>query len=117
MDPNAEPPGYKPPQSAEELLERYAAGERDFQTADLQWAILQDADLEYSDLQRANLQGANLQRAGFQQADLKRAMGTRRVSGPLTVLRERLASAGQDYIEELGSGPGGTRYRFRVEML
>ena len=73
MDPNAEPPGYKPPQSAEELLERYAAGERDFQTADLQWAILQDADLEYSDLQRANLQGANLQRAGFQQADLKRA--------------------------------------------
>ena len=51
------------------------------------------------------------------EADLKRALGTRRVSGPLTVLRERLASAGQDYIEELGSGPGGTRYRFRVEML
>ena len=27
MDPNIEPPGYKPPTSAEELLERYEKGE------------------------------------------------------------------------------------------
>ena len=27
MDPKVEPPDYKPPRSAEELLERYAKGE------------------------------------------------------------------------------------------
>ena len=30
QDWNVEPPGYKPPASAEELLARYAAGERFF---------------------------------------------------------------------------------------
>ena len=55
--------GYMPPRSAEELLERWALGERYFQGAALENADLQDADLENADLGRSNLSGANLSRA------------------------------------------------------
>lgn len=51
------------------------------------------------------------------EAELKKVLGTRRVSGLLAMLRERLAAEGLDYIEEIGSGPEGTTYRFRREML
>jgi hypothetical protein len=51
------------------------------------------------------------------EAELKRALGTRRIAGPLAALRDRLAAEGLDYIEHKGSGPGGATYRFRVEML
>jgi len=51
------------------------------------------------------------------EAELKKVLGTRRVSGLLAMLRERLAAEGLDYIEEMGSGPEGTVYRFRREML
>ena len=51
------------------------------------------------------------------EADLKQALGTRRIEGPLAALRERLAAAGLDYIQQKATGPGGAVYRFRTEML
>ena len=72
----------------EELLAKYAAGERNFwyaylsyadlqkanlQKANLREAILQWADLRGADLQKANLREANLQWADFQWADLREA--------------------------------------------
>ena len=53
------------------------------------------------------------------EGELKRAVGTRRIAGPLATLRERLASAGPDYdfVEGKSSGPEGTVYRFRIELL
>jgi hypothetical protein len=53
------------------------------------------------------------------ESELKRALGTRRITGPLASLRDRLATIGPDYdyIEDKGIGPEGTAYRFRIEML
>ncbi len=68
----------KPPQNAEELLERYAAGERDFRGAKLNRANLYDAvlaksQLNAADLTAADLRGANLAEAGLYGADLRGA--------------------------------------------
>jgi uncharacterized protein YjbI with pentapeptide repeats len=62
------PPGYEPPQSAAELLRRYAAGERQFPHADLP---------EGSSLRGANLAGVAFAQAwlsgvDFTGADLRR---------------------------------------------
>lgn len=77
--PHVEPPGYKPPTSAAELLERYAAGERYFARADLS-----DSSLRYVHLDSANLDGASFINAhliftSFQNASLREAVfhGTR----------------------------------------
>jgi hypothetical protein len=51
------------------------------------------------------------------EAHLKESLGTRRVSGLLAMLRERLANEGLDYIEEVGFGPEGAVYKFKTEML
>ncbi len=49
-----------PPQSPEELLERYKAGERVFRKANLEGANLEGANLEGAKLQGAYLQGHDL---------------------------------------------------------
>jgi uncharacterized protein YjbI with pentapeptide repeats len=71
--------------TAIELLERYAAGERDFSNcqfwgnielmrgANLQEIILVNADLSEHDLSGANLSGANLSGAGLEQAGFENA--------------------------------------------
>ena len=46
--------------TAEELLERYAAGERDFAGVDLNGAVLTGINLDRADLSRVNFTGANL---------------------------------------------------------
>ena len=53
------------------------------------------------------------------EAQLKQALASRRIAGPLSSLRDRLAAAGPeyDYVEDRGAGPEGTIYRFRTEML
>jgi hypothetical protein len=51
------------------------------------------------------------------EAELRKILRTRRIAGPLAALRDRLAAAGLDYIEEKGVGPEGAVYRFRREML
>ncbi len=87
----------QPPAHAEELLKRYAAGERNFAAAqladaDLYGAVLREANfadanllgatLEHSDLSGANLQGATLLRTVLRDADLENADLTK-VSGLL----------------------------------
>lgn len=77
-----------PPSTAEELLERYGEGERDFAEAELRNArlsgarlagvnlsdaVLVGADLSHADLTGADLSGAIIQRARFMGADLTRA--------------------------------------------
>jgi hypothetical protein len=57
----------------EELLVRYAAGEREFVEANLQGASLREANLEGAILEGANLQGASLREANLKGANLKRA--------------------------------------------
>ncbi len=71
-------PDYKPPTSAEELLARYAKGEREFWSvrmtgADLHDARLVGADLRGADLADANLRGAGLADTRFGEADLSGA--------------------------------------------
>jgi len=51
------------------------------------------------------------------EAELKHVLGTRRIAGPMSSLRDRLAGAGLDYIEYKGSGAGGAVYRLRTELL
>jgi hypothetical protein len=51
------------------------------------------------------------------EAELRKTLRTRRIAGPLAALRDRLAAAGLDYIEDKGTSPEGTVYRFRTEML
>lgn len=53
------------------------------------------------------------------EAELKKAVGSRRIAGPMAALREKLAAAGPqyDYIEQSGTGSEGAMYRFRIEML
>ena len=58
--------------TAEELLERYATGERDFKGVDLSGVDLKDAELRGINLSQANLSGTDLSGAdlsgyGFQQ--------------------------------------------------
>jgi uncharacterized protein YjbI with pentapeptide repeats len=48
---------------AKELLERYAAGERDFSGVNLKWANLGDANLKGTNLEGANLEGADIRKA------------------------------------------------------
>jgi len=67
-DPEVRPKGYKAPKSAEELLERYARGERYFEGV-----VLFGANLQNADLQGVNLQGVSLHRTNFQEANLKDA--------------------------------------------
>jgi 2-iminobutanoate/2-iminopropanoate deaminase len=50
---------------AEELLKRYAVGERNFHEADLCWAILSGANLSGANLSGANLSGADLSDANL----------------------------------------------------
>jgi uncharacterized protein YjbI with pentapeptide repeats len=64
--------------TAEELLERYAAGERDFSGVDLSGVDLEEVYLEEVNLQGANLSGtlffrSNLRGAIFTNANLERA--------------------------------------------
>ncbi len=66
---------YKPPTSAKNLLERYAAGERNFSGADLTLANFRDANLPDVILARTTLRGAdfggaNLRGANLTEADL-----------------------------------------------
>jgi hypothetical protein len=51
------------------------------------------------------------------EGELRKILRTRRIAGPLAALRDRLAAAGLDYIEDKGTSPEGTVYRFRTEML
>ena len=79
MDPNVEPPGYKPPTSAAELLERYEEGERYFEGAQLKEAMLSKATLDSANLSRADLgkadiSGANLDKVRLCAADLSEAI-------------------------------------------
>ena len=60
----------KLPQSAEELLERYASGERDFRQANLSGAFLRNAALNDVILTDANLDGADLSGAQFADSQL-----------------------------------------------
>jgi len=62
--------GHGPPTSAEELLRRYAEGERDFESANLSGANLVRANLSGAKLRNAKLRGANLVRANLSDADL-----------------------------------------------
>jgi hypothetical protein len=64
--------------AADEVLRRYAAGERDFRGVNLRdeiltWADLSGADLSGADLSGANLNWANLSRVNLTAADLSRA--------------------------------------------
>jgi uncharacterized protein YjbI with pentapeptide repeats len=60
----------EPPKSAEELLTRYAAGERNFDGANLTGANLRQADLRSTSLVGADLTGANLRHATLYAANL-----------------------------------------------
>lgn len=60
------------------LVERYAAGQRDFSReelgkADLSGVNLKGCDLSYADLSEANLQGTNLRGTDLSFADLSQA--------------------------------------------
>lgn len=59
--------------SADELLKRYAAGERDFRGVNLSDEILIWADLSGANLRGANLRGANLNWANLSGVDLRAA--------------------------------------------
>ena len=59
--------------SDENILKRYAAGERMFCKADLNGAKLNGADLRRADLRGADLNGADLRRANLSWVDLRRA--------------------------------------------
>lgn len=70
-DPWEEPPGYTPPRSARELLERYQRGERFFEGAWLDWAELPEVELQDVNLARASLCGASLEWASLQGASFQ----------------------------------------------
>lgn len=61
----SKPEGYLAPTGAEELLDRYRAGERFFERAQLQEAQLERCQLEKVNLCRADLSGVNARRALF----------------------------------------------------
>lgn len=56
--------------TAEELIERYAAGERDFSGSDLRGVDLSEAELRGIDLSGANLRQANLSGADLSEVNL-----------------------------------------------
>ena len=62
-----------PKRIEEELLRRYAAGERDFRQADLSEADLSEANLSEADFRVADLREANLSRANLSRANLSEA--------------------------------------------
>ena len=72
-----EPPNYKPPETVQELLERYAAGERYFAETDLPdgsdlvGAILDGAYLERSSFHSAHFSNANLKGVSFRDSSIK----------------------------------------------
>jgi hypothetical protein len=70
-DPHEKPPDYKPPRSAEELLARYAVGERYFVYANLAYTNLAHAELVGVNLEGANLTGVELPGAHLNNADLR----------------------------------------------
>lgn len=72
MDPNVEPEGYKPPTSAEELLERYAKGERYFRYSILDGSRLKGAFLDGVNLGRSHIEEADVSDASLVGADLWR---------------------------------------------
>ena len=57
--------------TAEELIQKYKAGERDFRYVDLRGANLRGADLSEANLSGADLSGANLSGANLRGADLR----------------------------------------------
>jgi hypothetical protein len=57
----------------EDILKKYAAGERIFCNADLRGANLYAANLRGADLRGANLSGANMYGANLREADLREA--------------------------------------------
>jgi uncharacterized protein YjbI with pentapeptide repeats len=59
--------------TAEELLQRYQAGERAFRGVRLRGIFLRDTSLHGIDLSCADLQGASLMGVDFSQANLRRA--------------------------------------------
>jgi len=68
----------QPIDNAATVVERYAAGKRDFSkaelgNADLQGINLRGSDLSYADLSEANLSGANLRGTDLSFADLSQA--------------------------------------------
>lgn len=67
--PTSPPPGYTPPGSTIELLDRYAAGERYFAGAQLRKVNLSGARLWRVNLSRADLTGANLSGSMIEDAD------------------------------------------------
>lgn len=79
--PNTLPKDYSPPESGEELLSRYAAGERYFgpdksddrKVAALSKAVLEKANLSGADLSEADLTGAQLARSNLTNVKLTRA--------------------------------------------
>src|SRR5437660_10442607 len=64
---------HRPPATAEELLARYAAGERAFAGARLSKAYLQGAQLSGADFSEANFSDANLEEADLRDAILQGA--------------------------------------------
>lgn len=68
FNPNVRPENYQPPKSAEELLARYAQGERYFAETDLP----DGSDLENSNLEDANFApGSFLTDCNFRNANLR----------------------------------------------
>lgn len=71
------PSDYKPPESVQELLDRYAAGERYFggselpDESDFSNANLEGANLERSFLHSANFSNANLKSVSFYNTNIK----------------------------------------------
>lgn len=81
---------YQPPQSVDDLLRRYACGERYFAGADIpdganfqnvnlegasfEGAFLSDADFRGANLGNVNFRNANLKCSDFRGADLKGAV-------------------------------------------
>jgi uncharacterized protein YjbI with pentapeptide repeats len=65
--------GKEPPTSAKKLLERYAAGEREFSFVHLSDANFRNASLNGADLNHADLNGADLDGADLIQVNLSRA--------------------------------------------
>jgi uncharacterized protein YjbI with pentapeptide repeats len=71
------PAGYDPPQSAEELLRRYAAGERFFPDAEIpDYSSLQEVDLAGASFKGAwlsciDFRGANLSGCRFEDCNVK----------------------------------------------
>ena len=70
-------PDYSPPESAQDLLRRYAAGECFFPNADipdgssLELATLEGAVFLSAWLSDVNFRGANLQRVRFEECNIK----------------------------------------------